>query len=522
MKQFTLLFILSILSLTSLKAQDQKGKISGTITDENGNPIPATITLKSQTDSTIQKITTTAAGKFFLNNLKIDKYQLLLNAVGYKNINENIEINSSKCHISKDYIMISISNNLGSVNIAAKKPLIERLHDKMVMNVENSIVSTGNNALEILAKIPGVSVNQDGIISVLGKSGVHVLIDGKSTYLSAAQLAVRLKSLSGNELKSIELMTSPSARYDASGNAGIINIKLKKNSSFGTNGNIDLGLGYGENPKSDAGISFNHNSKNFNIFGSFTNQNNKYQEDLNINRITPDGTSDLYFHQYNTQIRSSHNNNYKLGLDYFINERNTIGFLTSGYFNHGHDSSNGKTNIGKNLTQTDSSIVADNPSTNKYRNQTYNINYKSVIDTLGQEFAIDLDYAAYRSEEYTMYNNYFSDAKGLPYKPPLTFRNLTPSQIKIKVAKMDYTLPLSPKTKFDFGIKSSWVSTDNNFRFENLIASQWQNDQTRSNQFIYDENINAAYANFKHEFKSTSVEVGLRAEQTNSKGNSVE
>ncbi|MGO4877729.1 outer membrane beta-barrel protein [Pedobacter psychrotolerans] len=521
MKPFTLFLILFLLFQFSLKAQEHTGKISGILTDEIGNPIAATIILISITDTSFRKMTVATEGKFSLKNLKSGKYQMMLKAVGYKDIIENIEINPSRLLVSKDFILVSISNNLGSVYIAAKKPLIERFNDKVIMNVENSIISTGNNALEILAKIPGVSVNQDGIISVLGKSGVHVLIDGKSTYLSAAQLATRLKSLSGNELKSIELMTSPSARYDASGNAGIINIKLKKNSSLGTNGNINLGFGYGKNPKSDAGISFNHSNKNFNIFGSYANQNNQYQEDLNITRISPDGISDLYFHQYNTQIRSSHNNNYKLGLDYFINERNTIGFLTSGYFNHGHDSSNGKTNIGKNFMETDSSIVADNPSTSKYRNQAYNINYKSVIDTLGQEFTIDLDYAEYQNEECTVYNNYFSDVNGNQYKSPLTFRNLTPSHIKIRAAKIDYSLPLNPKTKFDFGIKSSWVVTDNDFRFENQVASHWQNDQSRSNQFIYDENINAVYVNFKHEFKSTGIELGLRAEQTNSEGNSI-
>lgn len=521
MKPFTLFLILFLLFQFSLKAQEHIGKISGILTDEIGNPIAATIILISITDTSFRKMTVATEGKFSLNNLKNGKYQMMLKAVGYKDIIENIEINPSRLLVSKDFILVSISNNLGSVYIAAKKPLIERFNDKVIMNVENSIISTGNNALEILAKIPGVSVNQDGIISVLGKSSVHVLIDGKSTYLSAAQLATRLKSLSGNELKSIELMTSPSARYDASGNAGIINIKLKKNSSLGTNGNINLGFGYGKNPKSDAGISFNHSNKNFNIFGSYANQNNQYQEDLNITRISPDGISDLYFHQYNTQIRSSHNNNYKLGLDYFINERNTIGFLTSGYFNHGHDSSNGKTNIGKNFTETDSSIVADNPSTSKYRNQAYNINYKSVIDTLGQEFTTDLDYAEYQNEECTVYNNYFSDVNGNQYKSPLTFRNLTPSHIKIRAAKIDYSLPLNPKTKFDFGIKSSWVVTDNDFRFENQVASHWQNDQSRSNQFIYDENINAVYVNFKHEFKSTGIELGLRAEQTNSEGNSI-
>ncbi|GGI27324.1 TonB-dependent receptor domain-containing protein [Pedobacter mendelii] len=518
----TFFILLSLFLLPQAKAQFTNGKISGLLIDEKGKPISATIVVKNLGDTTfVKRISSDDKGKFSFNDLTFGSYSIAVNAVGFKTINEKVEITPNQFSINKIYKMVPESNDLGSINISGKKPLIERFSDKTVMNVENSLVATGNTALEVLAKMPGVSVSQDGIISVRGKSGVNVLIDGKSTFLSNEQLATRLKSLNSNELKSIELITNPSAKYDAEGNAGIINIKLKKNAGFGTNGNIDLGFGYGKNPKSDAGISMNHRNKNFNIFGSYTNNNNKYQEDLNINRITNDGVADTYFHQYNTQIRSSHNNNYKFGLDYFLNEKNTIGFLTTGYFNNGHDSSNGTTDIGTSFIKIDSSILADNPSTSKYRNQAYNLNYKSVIDTLGQEFSVDLDYAQYRSEEYTVYNNHFSDASGYQYKSPLIFRNLTPSLIKIKAAKIDYSLPLNAKTKFDFGLKSSWVSTDNDFRFENLVASQWQNDLTRSNRFIYDENINAAYINFKHEFKSTSIEVGLRTEQTNSKGNSV-
>lgn len=523
MKQISLLFIiLSIFFLSETKSQVKTGKISGLLLIDKTEPISATIVLENLSDTTFSKsISANQEGKFSFENLVYGSYSIEISAAGFKTIKEKIEVSIKQSSIDKTFNIEAELNDLGSVTIIARKPLIERFTDKTVMNVENSLVATGNTALEVLAKMPGVLVNQDGATSVRGKSGVNVLIDGKSTFLSNEQLATRLKSMNSSELKSIELITNPSAKYDAEGNAGIINIKLKKNSAFGTNGNVDLGFGYGKNPKSDAGISLNHRTKNFNVFGNFANNNNKYQEDLDIDRITNNGVSDTYFQQYNTQIRSSHNNNYKFGLDYFLNAKNTIGFLTTGYFNNGHDSSNGITDIGTSFTKIDSSIVADNPSTNKYRNQAYNLNYKSAIDTLGQEFSIDLDYAQYRSEEYTVYNNYFSDANDNQYKSPLTFKNLTPSLIKIKAAKIDYSLPLNTKAKFDFGLKSSWVSTDNDFRFENLVAAQWQNDLTRSNRFVYDENINAAYANFKQELKTTSIELGLRVEQTHSKGNSV-
>ncbi|QXU40195.1 outer membrane beta-barrel family protein [Pedobacter sp. D749] len=523
MKIFAPFFtILALFCVNLLYAQTVKTHVTGTVIDKNNTKVLATLTFKSATDSSfIKTVTTNEQGNFTLDNFPSGKCTVEVKSLGYKTLLETVELAPDKIDINLSFTLQPDINELESVVIAGRKPLIERHNDKTVMNVENSIVSTGNTALEVLAKMPGVTVNQDGIISIRGRSGVNVLIDGKSTYLSTEQLATRLRSLNSNEIKTIELITNPSSKYDAEGNAGLLNIRLKKNTSYGTNGNVDLGFGYGKNPKSDAGIYINHRNKNFNVFGSFANNNNKATENLDILRVVNGSDQNTYFHQSNTQTRSTHNNNYKAGIDYFINDKNTLGFLTTGYFNNGHDSSNGLTAIGQSFTKVDYSIVADNPARNKYRNQAYNLNYKSVVDTLGQEFSIDLDYAKYHSEENTIYQNSFLDQNGLNYKSPAIFRNATPSFIKIKAAKIDYVLPISAKTKLDAGLKSSWVGTDNDFQFENLIGTDWKNDTGRSNRFIYDENINAAYATLKHEFKSTSVEIGLRTEQTNSKGNSI-
>jgi len=402
-----------------------------------------------------------------------------------------------------------------------KKRLIERYADKTVINVENSSIATGNSALEILARSPGVSVSQDGSISLKGKSGVNVLIDGKSTYLSAEQLAARLRSLSGSTIKSIEVITSPTAKYDAAGNAGIIDIKLKKNSNYGTNGNLELGVGYKRNAQSNAGISLNHRTKDLNIFGNFANSNSKLFEDLDIQRINNSDGEKTFFHQQNFQTNSSHDNNYKVGLDYFINSKNTIGILANGYFNNGHDKSAGNTLIGKSFTQIDSLVKANNPSKNKANQQAYNLNYKLAIDTLGKEFSADLDYAKYQSDIQTTYNNDFFLADGTVQKAPSIFRNATPSSVKIWAAKADYTHPFSDKTKLALGLKSSKVSTANNFSFEKLLNNDWQNDVNRSNKFNYTENINAGYVTISHDFGAISIEVGLRAEQTRSKANAI-
>ncbi len=517
----TLSICIFLFQLSPAQAQKKTNSISGSILNDLQKPVSASVRLSATKDSSFLKITAAdQQGRFRFNDLPQGQYTLHITSLGFHPVDVQVQIDSIQ-HVEKSIVLNTIEESLGGVTIVAKKPVIERFNNKIVLNVENSIVSTSNSALEILAKIPGVSVNQEGTISVRGKSGVNVLIDGKSTFLSNEQLATLLKSMNGTEIKAISLITNPSAKYDAAGSAGIIDIKLKKNSSFGTNGSLDGGFGYGQQPKSNIGISLNHRNKRINVFGSLNNNNNKAIENLAIERIANDGASETFFKQQSRQIRSTHNNNYKAGIDYFLNDQNTIGLLTTGYLNNGHDRSNGVTHIGSSFTNVDSTILAESPSANKYKNQAYNLNYKSVMDTLGKELTFDLDYAHYQSEENVVYDNYFLTRNETAYRLPLIFRNSTPSSVKIEAVKIDYSVPLSPKTKLDLGLKSSWVSTDNDFKFENFVASQWQNDPTRSNRFIYKENINAAYATFRRDFKSISMEAGIRAEQTNSEGYAV-
>lgn len=518
------LFCVLICSSSSTKAQTKNtgSKITGSLTEKNGTPFQAILTVLKENDSTFKKtIAVTENQSYSFEDLGVGKYTIEVKSLGFQNIVFVFEVDSLTQIIKHDFILVEDTQNLAAVSIVGKKRLIERYSDKTVINVENSSIATGNSALEILARAPGVSVSQDGTISIKGKSGVNVLIDGKSTYLSAEQLAARLRSLNSNTIKSIEVITSPTAKYDAAGNAGIIDIKLKKNSNYGTNGNLELGAGYSRNAQSNAGISLNHRTKDLNIFGNFSNSSSKLFEDLDIQRVNDDNGEKTYFHQQNFQTNSSHDNNYKVGLDYFLDSKNTIGILASGYFNNGHDKSIGNTFIGKSFNQVDSLVKANNPSTNKANHQAYNLNYKLAIDTLGKEFSVDLDYAKYQSDVQTTYNNDFFLADGTSQKARSIFRNATPSTVKIWAAKADYTHPFSDKTKLALGLKSSKVSTANDFRFENLISNNWQNDISRSNKFNYTENINAAYATISHDFGTTSIEAGLRAEQTRSNANAI-
>ncbi|RZK65820.1 MAG: hypothetical protein EOO92_25915, partial [Pedobacter sp.] len=208
-------------------------------------------------------------------------------------------------------------------------------------------------------------------------------------------------------------------------------------------------------------------------------------------------------------------------VDYFINENNTIGLTMNGYLNNYYGSDKINTTIGHQSGQIDSSVLGQNSFISQYKSQTYNLNYKSMLDTLGQELNADLDFSKVHNIENAYYDNDFFNAGGLHYRSPVIFRNLTPSKIKIVAGKLDYLLPLPNKMKLETGIKSSYVNTDNDFRSEQQVNDAWTNDVSQSNRFSYKENVNAAYVNLHKDLNSTTVQVGLRTELTHTEGKSI-
>jgi outer membrane receptor protein involved in Fe transport len=518
---------LAFLFFTSVKAQttEIRGEISGKVLDEDQKAFPyATISLLNAKDSTAVKGTLTGDnGTYEFKGLNAGKYLVAIYVVGYKKAFKGpYAIGAERKLYEVGQVQLATDAKLlKGVEIVKQKPLIERQIDKTVLNIENSVLAAGNTALEILQKAPGVTVDKDGKISLRGKQGVNVMLDGKPTYLSADQLANLLRSTEGNAIQSIELITNPSAKYDAAGNSGIINIKLKKNRNYGTNGTASAGAGYGDNYKVNGSLNMNHREKKFNIFGNADYGFNKRFQETDIVRVNGTTTNPTYFDQTShTDIKRT-NRNYKAGIDYFINDNHTLGFFLNGYHTNGDDAAAVLTLIGDQPGKTDSSVVAPNTNLRKYTGITYNLNYKGTLDTLGQEISADMDYSRYYGKQNSVFNNMYKNASGQPLKPAYIFRNASPSTVKIWGGKVDYTLPINKEMKLDLGLKTSFVKTDNNFVFENFISNEWASDPGKSNQFLYDENINAAYANLNKKFKSTTVQLGLRLEQTNSKGNSV-
>lgn len=500
-----------------------QGQIKGKVVDDKNEPMSYITVILLKSDSSVVKgILSAGDGRFEFKDLAMGQYRIKATLLGSAQFVGPFTISENRSDLDVGQIVIKQVNvQLNEVKVKAFKSPVEFKSDKTVVNVENSPIATGNTAYDILTRSPGVSIDPNGSVGLRGKNGVIVMVDGKRSFLSGDQLTNMLKSTQGGMIRSIELITNPSAKYDAEGNAGIINIVLKKNENYGFNATVTGTGGYGRYYKSDLGTNFNYRAEKVNLFGDYNFSANKLFSNLDVSRENSAGGQSTFFDLTNRNIATNRKNNYKAGIDYFIDSKNTLGVVVEGYTNSDHPQAVNTTTIGSQFLKADSTIVANVTGHNKYSNISYDLNFKSSIDTLGQEFDAALVFTGYNNREQSTYNNRFYNSAGAVFKADSAFQIATPAKIRIWVAKADYVYPFGPKSKLETGLKSSFVNTDNNYQFNDLVANTWQNDVLRSNRFLYKENVNAAYVNFHQDLKSTTIQLGLRGEQTNSDANSI-
>ncbi|MBS7564377.1 TonB-dependent receptor [Mucilaginibacter sp. Bleaf8] len=521
-----------LFAIGTAKAQTAPGtaKITGSLVTEQGKPADyATVSLLRAKDSSIVKSSlSNEAGAYTLDRISTGTYLIKATIIGYnKSFSSPITVAAGSTVNVPVIKLQPATNSLKTVNVTATKPLIERKVDRTVINVENSVLAAGNSAMEILERAPGVTIDKDDKISLRGKQGVTVMIDGKLTYLSADQLAQFLRSTDGNTIQSIEIITNPSAKYDAAGNSGIINIKMKKNRSAGTNGSFSANAGYGRNHKASSSLNMNHKDGNLNIFGTYSYNNNKRPQDITLNRTVVNKGVPTYYNEATdfTGNRSAHN--YKLGADYDISKRNTIGVQITGYNTNFDANTFNNTLISPDRITISNVTTTSNLAKESYNNIAANINNRLILDTTGKELTMDADYSYFYNKQSSNYRNSYFAANGSTLNKLSILGNNLPTYINIGTFKADYTNPIGKTMKLETGVKFSYVHTDNDLRSDSVLnvmsspANQVKGtDWSRTNLYIYTENINAGYVNFSKTWKKTSLQLGLRAEQTNSKGDS--
>ncbi len=490
-------------------------QITGNIKDEQGKAMPgATVALKKSTDSSVVKLgVTNSAGTYLFANIANGKYFINTSHIGYGIINSPaFEVGGTGMVTVPEVSLIKSSGTLKDVSIIAAKPMVEVRADKTILNVEGSVNAVGQDALELLRKSPGVMVDKDENLSLSGKNGVQVYIDGRPTPLSGADLAAYLKTLQSSSIEAIEIITNPSAKYEAAGNAGIINIRLKKNKSLGTNGSVNAGYSIGTYPKYNGGFSLNHRNKNINAFGSFNYNDSRNENNINLYRRQ----LDTLFDQKSIMTNSGTSQNFKAGMDYFINKKSTVGVMINGNIGQNELYNNSRTPISyipsgqlvKTLTATNSTI-SDRKSGN------LNLNYKYSV-TGGADLNIDADRGLYRIKSDQMQPNNYFDKAGVLFSTRI-YNFIAPTDIDIYTLKTDYEQNFK-KGRLGFGGKTSFVKTSNVFNRFDVISANRFFDSTRSNTFNYKENINALYVNYNKAFKGLMIQFGVRMENTNLEG----
>jgi iron complex outermembrane receptor protein len=506
--------LLSIVSLFSFSAGAQH--LAGTILDDQQSPLSgASVAVRRSTDSSVVKYTLTdAKGTYGFDGIAGGNYFVFVSHIGYADRHSATFTLTAGASIEIPALLMSkTTGTLAAVTVSTRKPPIEVRPDKTILNVEGTINSVGENALDLLRKSPGVMVDKDDNISLSGKNGVKVYIDGRQVPLNGTDLSDYLKTLQSSQIESIELITNPSARYDAEGNAGIINIRLKKNRSFGNNGSVTGGYSIGVHSNYNGGLSFNHRDARINWYGNYDYNNTNRATHLNLYRQQ----LDTLFDQHSVITQKTQSHTFKTGFDYFADKYNTFGIMLDGSLSDFTVPTTSRTVISYMPTGDTSRILqADNSSSGHRNNGNLNLNFHHT-DTLGRDLSIDGNYGIYRIRSNQLQPNLYFDPSGAYLLYSDIYNILAPTDIDIFSFKTDYEQNLK-KGKLGLGLKTSYVTSSNDYQQYDVIANSKLKDTLGSSSFNYKENINAVYANYSRPFKGWALQAGLRVENTNAKG----
>ncbi|MFK7935319.1 MAG: outer membrane beta-barrel protein, partial [Saprospiraceae bacterium] len=501
---------------TSLFAQTS---IKGKVIDLQDAPISfANVLLLQAADSSLIKgEVTSELGTYEIETTQIGSFIISTTMIGFGVIySQPFDIQSVGEQIQMDVIRLAEESiTLTGVDVVAKKPLYEQQIDRLVVNVQNSITSSGATALEVLERSPGVAVNrQNSALSMAGKQGVVVMINGKINRTPVAAVVQLLEGMSADNIEKIELITTPPANYEAEGDAGFINIILKKTSDRGLNGAFTLSAGVGNGNTSAASTNFNFRKNKFNLFGDYS-YSRKEQKQLfkNYRKIVLDeNTVENSTVSARDPIQLNHNA--RLGLDYQLSEKTVAGVLISAYNNKW--SMNAVNTVDVLVNQSlDTLITLDNIELNQWKHWGGNFNLQHNF-TDASQLNFDVDYLRYDNENPTDYFNTYRDATGNILFEQVT-RSGKSTPVTIAVGKLDYSKKINDKFKIESGLKGTVSRFENDVNVAELVSDVWVNDPNFTAIFNLEEDITAAYVSLDAQLNAkTSGKLGLRYEHTRS------
>jgi len=527
MKTTNIIFLtvlIYLLGISTLAAKDVS-KISGKLVDQAGNAIPfANVALIDATaGGLVDGTVSTEAGVFLIETVKTGKVKLVISSIGFKLFESaSFELISGMLKDMGTLVIEDEMTGLGEVTVQSTRPEIIIEADKTIVNVEGTVMAEGSNVLDVIGRAPGIYVDQDGIINLNGRAGVVVMINDRQTYMSATDLANFLRAMPADNVKSLEVINNPSARFDAEGSAGVINIVLKKNDVDGVFGNIQGGGQYNGLWAPIGGVALNVKKGKWT-----TNANLNYNEyaifnDLEIDRnfVLPEGLSNFSQNSRITQrdknlffsgaANYEFNKNHNLGLNVQASNSNDINFVPS------------FTEISSPLATENSFLESENDAAGHSDRFFGNIHYEGKLDTMGTKITSDIDFTRMNSDSEALLSNLSYTGQNSEMGTRDQILTLNDMYYTIFTAKVDFIKPLKNGSTFESGLKGSWVKSDNNLDLSRSREDGEFTPDPSSNQFIYHENVLAAYASYKGKFSDKlSFQAGLRGEYSDIEGNSV-
>lgn len=513
LKLFYIIFILS--SFTTFASEGSFGQISGQILDENSNePLPyVSIELRDEDGKAITGSITDENGIFEIEKIPEGSFVISASFIGYETFSRSIVISKkNKTHQLGKLFLKETSNTLEEVVVVAEKTTVEQKIDRKVVNVGKDLTSVGATASELLNNVQSVTVDsQSGEISLRGNENVRILVDGKPTNVSAAQL---LKQIPSTAIKSIELITNPSAKYNPEGMSGIINIILHKNSTLGFNGSVNAGVTYGSNARYNYATNMNFRTGKVNFFANYGLRHGSQENKGNT--LRKDNSIEQNFNFSDNYVKHI----LKFGADIYINDQHTLSLYTTqnifdeSYYAH---------------TVISGDLVSDSPSVNHVDgdSKTYNLNYTIALDEEGQKLELEANFSDF---DKTQDSDFMETVR--PYDLTSNYTDYVVDDRGRQLYNLDYTKPFSKSSKLELGLEARYNSlkndietTQNSFVYDsdgNLVEETiivdgapidwYQTDPVGNSAFTYDREIYSAYFNYNHKFDKLTMQVGARFE----------
>lgn len=503
--KFKILLLSLLTSISFLQAQTSNpGSVSGKVIDKNSKqPIPYVNISIKKADKLITGGITDDNGNFTVKNIALDTYTVELLFMGYKK--QTLTINLTSDAKSANLNTISLEEEavqLKGVEIVSERSTIVQKIDRKVINIGKDLIASGNNASEIMNNIPTVSIDaQTKEISLRGNSNVRILIDGKPSNIDASQL---LQQIPSSSIKQIELITNPSAKYNPEGMSGIINIILNKNANEGFNGSLNSGVTFGITPKVNTALNLNYKVGKVNMYANYGLNHGKNSNHGDITSFRPNLENQQKFIFEN--LNTSHL--VKLGLDYFVDDRNTLSFYTNLNLNNG--GGNGNTLINYfDPARNDSQQLFDSNSDNT--TQTFDFVYKHKFKKEGENIELQSNFSKTKNPEFTTYDLTTTVPSQTITDNDIN-RNVNYLQINI-----DYVNPISETLKLELGAESRIQRITNNL-LENVDEITGTYNRNGDSEFIFRRNIHSVYSNLGKQWGKWSAQLGLRLEQFNIDG----